>query len=166
MKHLYRALIIVVGLGASACVENLPQDLPDLDAPYYRCNVQPMVDAKCSMLACHGDVRRPYHTFTRNRMRLIGSNVQRNLPLSDEELALNMRNALGFVDPDLPSQSWLLLKPLDSDAGGFYHRGKEIYLGGDVFLDVEEDAYKTLLTWVTDGKADPDCVYPGSVGSP
>ncbi len=162
MKTLIRLATAVCIFAGGACVENLPQDLPDLDAPYYRCNVQPMVDAKCSMLACHGDVRRPYHSFTRNRMRLVGSNVQRNLPLSDKELQLNMTNALGFVDPDLPSESWLLLKPLDSDVGGYYHRGKEIYLGGDVFLTMEEDDYQVLLTWVNGGQAEPDCIYPGS----
>lgn len=160
--------LVCLGLFAvalSACVENEPQDLPNLDAPYYRCNVQPIVDNKCSMLACHGDIRRPFHSFTRNRMRLVGTNVQRNLPLSEDELALNMRNALGFVDVDLPRESWLILKPLDADSGGYFHRGREIYMGDDVFSDAEDPDYQTLLTWITGGIADPNCVYAGTEGA-
>lgn len=163
MKRLAAAALLA--LFAAACVENEPYELPALDAPYYRCNVQPVVDAKCSMLACHGDVRRPYHTFTRNRMRLVGSNENRDLPLTAQELDLNMKSALGFVDAEVPARSFLLLKPLDADAGGYYHRGKEIFVGGDVFLDVEEPEYQVLLTWVSGGTADPNCQHPGMEAS-
>ncbi len=159
-----RVCLVLGVLMGTGCVANEPADLPQLDEPYYRCNVQPVIDATCSMLACHGDVRRPFHSFTRNRMRLIGSNVQRNLPLSAEELRLNMNNALGFVEEEMPAESWLLLKPLDANAGGYYHRGKEIYVGEDVFSDVEDADYQTLLTWVTGGTEDPGCVYAGTEG--
>lgn len=158
-------LAAVTLLGLAACVDNPPQALPQLDAPYYRCRVQPVVDARCSMLACHGDVRRPFHSFTRNRMRLVGSNEQRNLPLSAEELELNMKSALGFVDPAQPDESWLLLKPLDADAGGYYHRGKEIFQAGDVFLDDEDPDYVTVRGWIAGETEDPACVFAGTEGA-
>lgn len=150
----------------AACVDNPPQALPALDVAFHRCRVQPVVDARCSMLACHGDVRRPFHTFTRNRMRLVGSNEQRNLALSPEELQLNLDSALGFVSPEAPDESWLLLKPLDADAGGYFHQGKELYAAGDVFLDAEDPDYVTLREWIAGGTEDPACVYPGTEGAP
>lgn len=165
-------MLLAAAWALAACVDNPPQALPALDVAFHRCRVQPIVDARCSMLACHGDVRRPFHTFTRNRMRLVGSNVQRNLPLStktneddpDGELELNYASAIGFADPDVPEESWLLLKPLDADAGGYYHRGKEIFSAGDVFLDTEDPDYQTLQAWVSGETADPDCIYPGTEG--
>lgn len=156
-------LAALLGLSLVACVEQQAQPLPQLDPEFFRCNVQPIVDARCSMLACHGDIRRPFHAFTRNRMRLVGSNVQRNLPLSAEELDLNMKSALGFVDEERHAESWLLLKPLDADAGGYFHRGKEIFVGGDVWLDTEDPEYQTLLTWISGG-TDPGCLDPYAGG--
>ena len=157
---------LLAPLALVACVDNPPQALPDLDVAFHRCRVQPIVDARCSTLACHGDVRRPFHSFTRNRMRLVGTNLQRNLPLSAEELQLNYDSAIGFADPEVPEESWLLLKPLDADAGGYYHRGKELYSAGDVFLDVEDPDYVTLSAWVSGETEDPGCVYPGTEGGP
>ncbi|MEQ9495639.1 MAG: hypothetical protein RIT81_02245 [Deltaproteobacteria bacterium] len=155
--------IIPLLLLAASCIENEPVTRGDVKFDTYRCQVQPIVDAKCSMLACHGDVRRPFHSFTRNRMRLEGSDIQRDLPLTQQELDLNYASALGFVTDD-PDESWLLLKPLDSDAGGYYHRGKEIFGGPDVFSDTEDPDYQIMRNWLAGAEEDPACVYPGTEG--
>lgn len=148
----------------AGCIDNEPIVLGgNVDFATYRCRVQPIVDAKCSMLACHGDVRRPFHTFTRNRMRLDGTDIQRDLPLTAEELQLNYDSALGFVTDD-PDASWLLLKPLDTAAGGYYHRGAEIFGGPDVFDDTEDPDYQIIHGWLAGDVEDPDCVYPGTEG--
>lgn len=149
--------LAALGLGSVACIEQSPQDLPALDEPYFRCRVQPILDAKCSMLACHGDARRPFHTFARNRLRLDGTNVQRNLPLSTVEASINFDNTRGWVETSSPAASFLVLKPLDVDAGGYFHRGDDLFGGGDVFLERADPDFRTLLLWVEGATEDPAC---------
>jgi hypothetical protein len=43
--------------------------LADLDMAFYQCNVEPIVDRSCSMLACHGQTTRKLHLFARGRLR-------------------------------------------------------------------------------------------------
>ena len=43
--------------------------LPTLDQNFYRCNVQPILDNKCSMLGCHGSDARALRTYSRGRFR-------------------------------------------------------------------------------------------------
>jgi hypothetical protein len=43
--------------------------LADLDYEFYRCNVEPILDRSCSMLACHGKLSQPFHVFARGRLR-------------------------------------------------------------------------------------------------
>lgn len=47
--------------------------LPDLDIDYFKCNVQPIFDRKCSMLGCHGTEQgRALRIYSRGRKRLAG----------------------------------------------------------------------------------------------
>jgi hypothetical protein len=48
--------------------------LPALDRNYYRCNVEPILDKKCSQLACHGtEVGRALRVYARGRLRAGGA---------------------------------------------------------------------------------------------
>ena len=152
--------LLLMGLVAAGCQDN-PVDESELDEAYYRCRVQPVFDARCSMLECHGTEERPLRVFSRNRLRLDADPVQLNLPMSDEELVLNRESAVGFVDGEDPHRSMLSRKPLDEDAGGYYHEGRELYLAGDVFADEDDDDYQTLLAWVSGESEDPACSYAG-----
>ncbi|MCA9688013.1 MAG: hypothetical protein R3A51_22685 [Nannocystaceae bacterium] len=150
---------LVVALALVACAENPPVE-STLDEPYFRCQVQPVLEARCAMLACHGDEVRPLRIYARNRLRLDAEDTQLNLPMSDEELALNYANAAAFVDDD-PDTSFLLRKPLDEAAGGYYHAGRELFDMGDVFTDTEDVGYQVLRAWAEGEVADPACVYAG-----
>lgn len=47
--------------------------LPALDLEYFKCNVQPILDRKCSMLGCHGTEQgRALRIYSRGRKRLAG----------------------------------------------------------------------------------------------
>ncbi|MFO0594999.1 MAG: hypothetical protein U0228_06835 [Myxococcaceae bacterium] len=47
-----------------------PQAIPQLDAPYYRCVVQPILERSCGQLACHGTEQdRALKLFARGRLR-------------------------------------------------------------------------------------------------
>jgi hypothetical protein len=153
--------LVLIAISLAACIENPPRAI-SLDRKYFECQVQPVLDKSCSQNACHGDARRPFHVFARNRMRVVGTNVQRDLPLSTEELDANFTNALGFASPDDPPKSWLLMKPLDERAGGYFHRGQDLFGGDDVFVSTDDPDYERLLGWISGAAEQPDCVYAGT----
>ena len=155
------ALVAPVLVG---CENNEPFDA-GLDWDYYRCRVQPVVEAQCSMLDCHGVEERAYRVYARNRLRLetVGNtNVQRNLPMTEEELQANFASAVGFFDAEHVANSWLLKKPLDERAGGYFHDGRELYDGGDVFLSLDDPGYVVLSAWLEGETEMPSCVYAGT----
>ena len=63
-----------------------------------------------------------------------------------------------------PSGKRIASKPLDVDAGGYFHRGKEIFGGEDVFTDTEDPDYQIIRGWLAGETADPNCVYDGTEG--
>ncbi len=137
--------------------------LAPLDEAYFRCRVQPVLAKSCAAFACHGDGRRYFRVYARNRLRLGGDETTRNAPLSVEERAANFGAAVAMVDAQNPAQSFLVLKPLELAAGGYYHRGAVIFGAGNVFSDRNDPDFQTLYHWaVTGAKEDPSCVEPGS----
>jgi hypothetical protein len=159
-----RATIAVL-LGAFACQGGLHDSKPlvDLDEPYFRCHVQPVLTKSCSAFVCHGDARRFFNVFARNRLRMQGTEKDRNAPLSDKERAANFEAARAFVDSASPDSSWLFVKPLEQSAGGYFHRGAIIYGGGNVFANRDDPDFKTLQAWAQGAKEDAACVEPGSM---
>lgn len=50
--------------------------LPALDMNFYKCNVEPILDHKCSQLGCHGtETGRPLRIYARGRLRLPGAQL-------------------------------------------------------------------------------------------
>jgi hypothetical protein len=49
--------------------------LPALDLNYYKCNVEPIFDTKCSMMGCHGNETRPLRIYSRGRHRHAGEMI-------------------------------------------------------------------------------------------
>jgi hypothetical protein len=160
----------LLGVGAaflgflSACDRSLeePKPLPPLDQAYFRCKVQPLLTKSCSAFACHGDARRFFRVFARNRLRAAGTEKDRNAPLSELERASNYDAARAFVDDGARDQSLLLVKPLEIGAGGRFHRGADIFGSGNVFATREDSDFKTLQTWTLGATEGPTCVEPGS----
>ena len=146
---------------ATACVDN-PVWLPDLDPAFHRCQVEPVFDHSCATLACHGDGRRPFHVFTRNRLRLAGDATDLNQPLTEAEIAANFDNARGFL-ADRPQDSWLLKKPLEQSAGGYFHLGKHQFAGPDVWASTDDAEYQVVLQWLRGATDDPTCVAKGTL---
>ena len=157
------AALIACWACAAGCIENVENavSFPDLDPAFHRCEVEPVFDHSCSALACHGDAQRPFHVFTRNRLRLVGTNTDRNQLLTDEEISANFDNARGFA-ADPPEDSWLLRKPLEQAAGGYFHVGKERFGGEDVWTTRDDADYQVVLAWLRGATADPQCIAPGS----
>lgn len=154
------------GGGIAACKEGLEdmQASPPLDEPYFRCKVQPILTKSCSTFACHGDARRYYRVFARNRLRAGGSEADRNVPLTPLERQANFEASRAYVDPsgNAPQGNLLLTKPLETSAGGSFHRGATLFGAGNVFSNQEDPDFKTLSMWAQGAKEDASCVEPGS----
>jgi len=152
-------------LAAAGCLRGLEdkRSLPPLDEAYFRCRVQPILTKDCSALACHGSATRYYLVFARNRLRLGGTEAQRNAKLRDEERAFNFDAARAFVDQGALDESLILLKPLEASEGGYYHGGATLFKKGNVFPNREDPDFKILAKWVHGEKeADQQCIEPGS----
>lgn len=161
---LFAALGLAVA-APSACRTDLdePAAAPVLDDAWFRCRVQPVLAKSCAMHACHGDGRRYFRVFARNRLRLdVTGEAQRNAPLSSAERQANFDSAAALVDPADPDASMLLRKPLAPALGGYYHRGAEIFGGGNVWTDEQDPDLAAVRDWIHGKKEDPACVEPGS----
>ncbi len=161
VKHAL-ALLCIAG---AACAPTLdePRALPELDVPFFRCNVQPVLSARCSFMECHGSARRPLRLFSVQRLRLGVPWDDMARPLSDEEMTANYDRSRGFAGID-EEPALLLSKPLDTLAGGRYHRGQDLYGEEDVFTETSDPGYRLIEAWIAGAQADPDCEMTQEVG--
>lgn len=136
------------------------QPLPALDENYFRCEVQPVLAANCAFMACHGNDERPLEIYAAKRYRLGITWDDYELPLTEEELAANFRRVRGFVQP----QNLLADKPLDTRAGGLFHRGKDLFGNVDVFSSEDNVGYQKLSAFAAGASADADCTPTLEVG--
>lgn len=150
----------------AGCTIDDPPLSATLDRPYFDCRVQPVLTKSCGALACHGASERYFRVFARNRARLgldtPADEMLRNTLLLPAERDHNFAAALALVDPSDVRRSELLQKPLAEAAGGWFHRGAELYRGGDVFASLDDPDYKVLAAWVAGAEEDPTCQEPGS----
>lgn len=161
LRVLLGAGALLLGFG---CQGELTADanVATLDEPFFRCRVQPVLTKNCSAFACHGDAKRYFRVYARNRLRLGGNEAERNALLRDTERAFNFASASGFVDQAHADESLLVKKPLDEKAGGYYHGGAELFGKGDVFGSRQDAELEVLANWIRGKKEDAACIEPGS----
>lgn len=137
---------------------------PDLDPRFFECEVQPVLQTRCANFACHGDQARAYVVYAPARLRIDGSNniAEGFQPTTALELAGNLDGARAFSDGARPDQSLLLLKPLDTGAGGYQHFGRGYQ--GDVFAGAGDAGYQKILEWINGATATADCAPTTEVG--
>ncbi|MBI2894304.1 MAG: hypothetical protein HYY06_12195 [Deltaproteobacteria bacterium] len=161
-----RRLSLASIAGLCACVAGGALDEgppPDLDENEFRCAAEPVLLARCAFFACHGSNRRPLRIFAPDKLRTGVSAADRASPLTPEEREVNYDMARGFART-APDGVPLLDKPLDVEAGGRYHGGKDLYGGADVFETTADPGYALLEGWVRGEKAADDCLPTGAVG--
>lgn len=159
-----RAALLGALVLLAACEKGLTDEapLPALDEAYFRCRVQPVLTKSCSMLACHGTPDRYYRIYARNRLRFgVAGEEERNAPLNEGERRHNFEATRAYVSLDAADESLLLKKPLEADAGGFYHGATRLGKA-NVFPSVEHADYEVILDWVKGKTEDPKCIEPGS----
>ena len=161
---------LVLGAALAGCQPSFdqPDPLLPLDEPYFRCHVQPLLTKSCAMLACHGadgtqgTSSRYYRVYARNRLRLGKDENGRNAQLSSEERAANFTATRGLIDAVDPTASVFLLKPLEQQAGGLFHRGAELFGPANVYATTDDPDFVVLRSWVQGKKEVPTCIEPGS----
>lgn len=165
------ALWLAAGLDLAACQPdfNIPVSAATVDEPYFRCRVQPVLTKTCGMFACHGGDgqngtnARYFRLYGRSRLRWPDiTEAQRNSTMTAQERTANLVAARALIDVNNLDQSLLLMKPLDQAAGGYFHRGAELYGQGDVFLSTDDPDFRVLSAWVHGAKDVSTCIEPGS----
>jgi hypothetical protein len=157
-------LMMITALAGCVTGLDAPAPAAALDRDYFRCNVQPVLAARCAFPACHGNARRPLALYAVGRMRYGIGWDQPTAPLTDQELGYNFDVATGFTTTTATGQAWLLAKPLTTDAGGYYHRGADLYGAGNVFDATTDRGYQQLAAWIVGETASASCAPTTEVG--
>src|SRR5688572_20083779 len=94
-----KALLLVAALAAGCVQDGLdaPDEPPALDESYFRCEVQPVLAARCAFFACHGSATRPFRVYARNRLRFDVTAQERETPLRPAEERYNYEAARAFA---------------------------------------------------------------------
>jgi hypothetical protein len=151
--------------------------LPKLDLDFFKCNVEPILDQKCSMLGCHGTEQgRALRVYARGRKRLAGQTLANPscgagstpsdhcdgvagclcaAPHTDAEWRKNYDAARGFALDEQAKpfaaanmdKSELLAQPV---VGGKAHAGVHLFLAGDA-------QYAAIKSWLTGAKLGTAC---------
>jgi hypothetical protein len=150
---------------ATACaVDNAPAPAASLDREFFRCNVQPVLAARCAFPACHGSVRRPLSIYAPGRERYQVGWDQPTAAITQYELDANFGIASGFTTTTATGDAWLLIKPLATSAGGYYHRGADLFGSEDVFVTKQDAGYQILANWIAGQTAPASCAPITEVG--
>jgi hypothetical protein len=151
-----RAVLVLASLALVTSCQDTggTQPLVTEDAAAYATYVQPILEARCATLDCHGNVERPLRLYAATGLR--ASDPLRDHPLSADELGANVR-ALAAIDPGAaPETSMIIGKPL---VGGYAHEG------GELWTRVDEPQVVCVRSWLagavdvascTSAAAEPD----------
>lgn len=137
-------MLALAALGG--CVETGHEETLVLgDEAAYVSDVQPILEARCASLDCHGADGRPLRLYAETGRRL--RDDLRGQPLAPEEVQANLR-ALAAIDPGAaPDENLIITKPL---AGGVGHKG------GDEWLDENEPQVVCVRGWLAGQSGDAD----------
>jgi len=145
-----RLLLMVPLLALGACAID-EQTTSVVDSPGtlgdFETYVQPVLQAGCASLDCHGNAGRPLRLYARNGLRI--DVALRGEDASDGEMLSNIA-AIAGLEPgvDKVEDHLLLLKPLAVEAGGLHH------IGGDLWPDQSDAVYRCLHAWLRAGVSD------------
>jgi hypothetical protein len=135
-----------------------------LDESYFRCNVQPVLSARCGFVACHGTDERPLRIFAEQKLRLGVEWVDYQTPLTPEEQAANFQAVRDFAARGPGDADLLAEKPLDAVAGGLFHGGKDQFGTDDVFLTRDDPGYRIMRAFIDGEVAADGCQLTEEVG--
>ncbi len=122
--------------------------------------------AGCAFARCHADPGRPFRLAHPHLMRYNSSAVplgsatraSAKLGLAEHETELNYLSAMAMAQPSVNGEEPLLVrKPLDEDIGGAFHKGREIFGGGDVFDKLDDPRVVIFRAWISGSHGETTC---------
>jgi hypothetical protein len=162
LRHLLPAVALIVGCQRESSWSG---EIAVADQTLFASEVYPVLLADCAFSQCHGANQRFFQVFGPGRTRLKDSAGADSLPL---EMQVSYARALSMLitDGSRPlSESLLLLKPLDSAAGGTGHGGVDVY-GRNVYRSASDPNYLVLQRWALTAQVpQPVAVAPPAAGS-
>jgi len=147
------ALLCAIGgllLGGCPGPDNPYGPYPEPDYDEFVGAIQPILEASCSNLGCHGDPDRRLTLYSTAYLRaepaVPGTALDADR-LSLAELGWNYDSVRArLIDEEVADEARLLLKCLDPAEGGIEHADGEV-----VFATPEEPGYVALRDWIETG---------------
>ena len=139
---------LLVALAATSCAGPDPGSEaapPLLDRAAYVRDVQPIFEARCATLDCHGNADRPLRLYAATGLRLA---ADRDLAITAEELTANLEAASGLDDPPNVDERLVLLKAL----GRMKHSGDAVWAGPS------DPQYMCVRGWLAGASASAEIV--------
>ncbi len=146
-KYAFAAAAVLVLLAACQDLE-AGYELPDPGLASFQNDIEPVLVERCAFPVCHGNAERPFRLRAPARYRPDRLHSELEHPLDEQETAANYKMVRGFADLEAPGGALLLLKPLDIDAGGYFHRARGSYRSTDVFASENDCGYRLIANWL------------------
>jgi hypothetical protein len=129
--------------------------VPVPDGQRFVSDVYPLLLRDCAFVTCHGAANRFLQIYGPGRARLEPNTTMSNDPATLPEVLHSYDRARSMLaTSDALSQSLLLTKPLESEAGGQGHQGVDD-LGRNLFRSVRDPGYTLLFAWAGSQGAPP-----------
>ncbi|MFI5306527.1 MAG: hypothetical protein ACHQ53_04190 [Polyangiales bacterium] len=141
------ALALALGCAVAGCSQNdAGWQKPSRGFQQFQTQVLPVMLRDCAFSTCHGSPQRFLQVWGPGRVRL--DPMTREFDnLTADEATRGYQLALSMIDPDDPSRSLLLRKPLAVEAGGAGHRGEDKF-GRNLYRSVNDQGYLVIARWV------------------
>jgi hypothetical protein len=137
---------------------------PESSYAIFEAQVYPLLLRDCGFSECHGKEERFYQLWGPGRTRLRETTMSDD-PVTKEEIrrSYERTRAMLATSADV-SDSLLLRKPLEPNAGGQGHKGVDEF-GRNVYRYKEDPSFVTLSSWARSAAVDqPSAVSGGAAG--
>jgi hypothetical protein len=157
MQRAFQTALLILVLAAGGCSEDNSGSavIAVRDEGQFTNMVLPVLQRDCGFQACHGAPERFFRVFGPGRTRIFRSDKCLNKtdppcpfdPLTGDEQYDSLLLAQSMIDPQNPSESLLLRKPLAVESGGADHEGVDKY-GRNVYRTTRDEGYRIIARWV------------------
>lgn len=139
-------LVFGTPLGAGCASTDSPVPISLRSRATFQNDVWPVLVRDCGFPTCHGAPERFLRVLGPGHTRL-DPMLDLDAPATAAEIELSYARALSMIDVEDPQNSELLLKPLETAAGGSRHEGTDEF-GRDVYGSTDDPGFQVLRAWV------------------
>lgn len=142
-----RGIAATIALALMGCAaEPAPAEPPAVDRARFEAEVYPVLLRDCGFPACHGEPARFFRVLGPGRTRLDPATGLYAAPTPEEIDATFDRARSMLSGATEPAESLLVRKPLEAEAGGAAHMGRDA-LGRNVYASREAPGWRAIAAW-------------------